>query len=279
MKRLLAIALVLSLLLIGCNKPGSGETQSTLSTEPQVATQPITEPVTEPSLPSSDNSISVYLLERVEYLHEDSVAFTCTYTYDNCGNVLTAIQQTAEGEIQCTTYYEEQDEKGMPHKIREVWDVGNATPRILTYLEDGKIESELYEGQNNSGWWYDYDEQGNLSQMRLYFENSPDITVYCEYENGILSKLYCKSIHDDPVYEAELKDGRILKKTYYDNITYSYLYEYDENGNLASKRYENAETQRAVARYIYTEVQISSELAPFALAQQQFLLGMMKGEP
>ena len=292
MKRIFLLVLAVSLLLIGCGRKQVDETTPILST------QATTEASTEPTLPfpAPDGAFTVYLLERVEYLDGEEVAFTTTYTYDECGNVLTAVQKTAAGEVQCTTYYEEQDENGMPHKIREVWDAGNSTPRVLTYLEDGRIESELYEGHDNSGWWYEYDEQGNLSQMRLYYENSLDLTVFCEYEGEIkatgtdrygntvyaprtLSAVYCESGNGIPYYDTELLGGKILKKDYHVNAGYSYTYEYDENGNLTAKSYQDAEAQWTVTRYVYTEAEISGGITQYVMAQHEFLMGFFKGDP
>lgn len=282
MKRLLSLALVACLLLCGCQTEGepaqTTQPGTTAGTDPAVmttdpapeATDPTveaTEPVpTEPVLPET---VTVYLLEGTMLYDSGRTA----YEYDEDYNIDLSQTYTVEDELMYTTYYENKDENGMAGCVRNAWISGDSDSMLLKHFADGKLEEELYEGSNYSGYQYAYDQKGDLVEKREYWDGILTSTVRYEYEGEELVRLYCEDVEGNHIYDCRVEDGRVIEKVCYSDAgSYSYGYEYDENGNRIKETFTyEGETTPSVT-YTYKAVEVDASRACYLLEQQKYLL-------
>ena len=265
MKRLIALALLCCLLLCACGKPEAPTVPAT-----EAPTEAPTEETTEAS---QTGPVTVYLLTEV-FFYDSGYN---QYRYDDDHNINTCGVFDMENQPIYDTFFEEKDANGMAKEVRVMWT--DATPgdtRLLTYSEDGKLQEELIAGSNFTGSQYVYDDDGNRIEKRDYYEGILEATVYCEYEAGVLTAAYSEDAQGNKVYECRIENGRILEKVFYDyESEYGYLYEYDDNGNMIGSTYYFEGESHPAGQYLYAAVEVDAQRAPYLLAQQAYLLGII----
>ena len=274
MKRIVLIALALCLIMLcGCQ-----ETAPTATTQPaapsqaattaptEAATVPTTVPVTEPTQPEM---VTVYLLEEV-------IAFDngyTTYEYDDAYNIDLTQTYSLEKELIYTTYYENKDDNGMAGCVRNAYPSGGSDSILLKHFADGKLEEELYEGSNYSGYQYAYDQKGDITEKREYWDGLLTSTIYYQYEGETLVNVYCEDVAGTRIFDCEVVDGRIVEKTCYNgDTTYGYTYEYDENGNVAKSSFLCEGELSPSDSYTYKAVEVEADRAGYLLEQQKYLI-------
>lgn len=289
MKRLIAFALLCCLLLCGCDTPDAAK-EPNPQTEPatEAATQPVTEPVTEstptpqepivvptepldsPTEPPKTDAkkVTVYLLKNVTYFDSGSVA----YHYDENHNIDSYTMYTIENTTMYETFFEEKDANGMACVVRSQWpeDIGNET-RNLTYSEDGKLTEELIADSNFSGFQYAYDQAGNRTEKREYYDGILQSAVYYEYDGKLLTAAYCEDNAGNKVFECRIENGLIVEKAY-SGEGYGYRYEYDKDNNLIEiSFYQDGETIPG-DQYFYEAVEVDGSRAQYLQEQQNYLI-------
>lgn len=269
MKRFLSFVLLTCLLLSGCKTMDAAPASEVVPTETQAAAVPTqqTAPVqTQPEM------VTVYLLEKA-VLSENGYT---EYFYDEHYNIDYYRVYTIEDTPLYTAYFEEKDSNGMAGRYRTEWmmaDLGET--HTLTYHADGKLAEEQIVGDNYSGCQYDYDEKGNISQKREYHEGNLQSVADYEYSEDTLVSIYCQDAKRDKVYACIVEDGRIVEKVIgYTNEGYSYLYDYDEHGNLvlATLRYGGKEAP--AEEYFYRAVEVEVDRLPYLQSQQSYILAI-----
>lgn len=279
MKRIMSVFLVLCLLLCGCQaqapestEPATAaptqaptETPDTGVSEPPIeeTTVAATEPATEPV--ASADKVMVYLVERTDYYDSGYV----TYNYDEDYNIVSYDVFTIENDLMYSTVFSEHDAHGMPCKYTQYED--NWT---IVWFEDGKIKEEQIE-DNYSGYQYAYDQKGDLIEKRGYYEGILQDTVCYEYNGEELFRVYCVDPEGNHTYDCRVENGVIIEKVYYDPAaSYSYFYEYDENGNWIAESflYDGELTPSSVHSYVAVEV--DADRATYLLEQQKYIVSI-----
>ena len=287
MKRILPVFLALCLLFCGCQpqapestEPATEPTQAPTepATEPTQApteppdtggnetpieetTAPITESATEPAEPQ--DKVTVYLVERTAFYDSGYV----TYNYDENFNIVSYDVYSIENELMYSTVFSEHNTHGMPCKFSQHG--GNWT---IAWFEDGKIKEEQEE-DNYSGYQYEYDQKGDIIEKRGYYEGILQDTVYYEYNGDELFRVYCEDVEGNHTYDCRVENGVIIEKVYYDPAaSYSYFYEYDENGNWIAESflYDGELTPSSVHSYVAVEV--DADRATYLLEQQKYIV-------
>lgn len=240
-------------------------------TEPTEAPTEPTEPVTEPSYTEGE-TVTVYLVKKVSYFDAGYVE----YHYDEDYNIDSSTTFSIENEALYETFFEEKDANGMACQIRVQWpdDLGSES-RSLKYSADGKLQEELYVGSNYTGCQYAYDQAGNRTEKREYYDGILEVAVYYEYENGKLIAVQSEDISGDTVAEYRVENGLIIEETFYDSDTkYGYRYEYDENNNLIATTYAFDGEGMPGDHYVYEAVEVDAARAPYLLEQQRYLVSI-----
>lgn len=277
MKRILAILLLSCLLLnTGCccivegkKEPAEGPNITEFVDAPeQVESVPATEPDAEPE----PEMVTVYLIDEIVMADNGSLFFE----YDEAGNVKFEKLRSIEGDHYYTRYYEDPDENGMPRKIRTEWIEYDTYSTTLSYFADGKIEEEMSDEEEYTGYQYSYDLKGDLVEKREYYEGILQNIVICEYDGEELTAVYCEDANGTPVYEAKLENGRIVEIFSLDpDYPSAYIYAYDENGNLLSQEYMADGMRMVVSMYSYKTIEVDYDRAQYLLKQQNYILSVL----
>lgn len=277
MKRMFAFAVLLCLMLCGCitetADPAAPDTEPTAnSTVAPTQTTPTTIPQS-PASPESE-TVTVYLLEKSAIY--DS-GFT-EYEYDEQHNIVSYRVFTIENELMYTSRFEDLDENGMATTFRTVWNDGAyGDTYTLTYFADGKLKEEQLVDFNYTGYQYDYNEKGDVTEKREYYDGILQSTVYYVYEDGALTAVYKETPHGDRLFDGRAENGLITQIDHYqDGMEYRYLYEYDENGNLVSSDMMLEGEEIPCETYSYKAVEVDASRAAYLTAQQQYLVSVVK---
>lgn len=290
MKRIiLAFTLLACLLFAGCGKTDGGKTESNVTTQSKTSTQTESESTTTnttdktkastqkktkattKTTQSQPETVTVYLLKKTFLCDNGPTKFY----YDKNHNISYYNCMTMEGSTRYNRYFEEQDANGMPCKIRTEWPGGDTYSSTLTYFADGKIESEMEDGSNFTGYQYAYDQKGDLIEKREYYDGILQTSVIFKYDGEKLKDVYCENAEGELIYDCVLKNGRIMSENHYDAAyAYGYTYKYDKNGNLISKSIVmDGETQPLV-EYSYKAVKVDYDRACYLQQQQKYLLSI-----
>lgn len=300
MKRTLLAGLALCLLLCGCDSGtktsenptrepthASTEAPANKATEPSIeetttpATEPITEPATEPTTEpatepatepvASADKVTVYLVERTDYYDSGR----CEYYYDDNYNIISNQVYTLENELMYTSIFEDPDENGMPRRLYTLWsDNTMGDDWVISWFQDGKIK-EMQLKDSFTGYQYEYDQKGDVIEKRSYYEGILEDRVCYEYNGSELWRVYSEDIEGNHIYDCRIEDGVIIEKAFLDpEASYSYFYEYDENGNwiIESFLFDGELSPASVHSYIAVEV--DADRAPYLLEQQKYLLSI-----
>ncbi|MBR5135073.1 MAG: hypothetical protein IKV35_05695 [Clostridia bacterium] len=279
MKRFLASALILGLLLVGCGKTtdapptsSSDATESTVSTTTTQTTVTTTTTATAPSDPVEQTTVTVYILDRTVIYDSGFIE----YAYDPRGNLDHYTVMSIENEIIYTCRFENRDENGMPQKIRNEWDDGTSDSSTVTYSSDGKPQEILIDGSQFGGYQYAYDQAGNMIEKRCYDEGILVSAVYYQYQNGVLTQMYGEDVFSETQFECVIKNGRVTEKVFRDaDGEYRYVYDYDDNGNIISERMIWDGETIPVEQYYYRAIEVDAASAPYAIAQQRYLISIL----
>lgn len=290
MKRLIAFAVLVCLLLCGCGKTAPDPTQPALQTQPsqapsvqttaapqetipetQAPTEPPAEPTAEPTQPAPE-MVTVYLLTNVTVYDSGSTQ----YHYDENYNITSYEVLTIENTLMYEVFFELQNENGMACAVRAQWpeDTGSEI-RYLTYTKDGKLSEEQIAGSNYTGYQYAYDAHGNRTEKREYYDGILQSVVYYEYTGTTLDAAWCQDNAGTVIFECRIDNGRILEKNYYDSsVRYGYRYDYDENNNPYSSTFYYDGENLPGERFFYQAVEVTAERAKYLLEQQRYLLSI-----
>lgn len=279
MKRLTVFAVLICLLLCGCGKfftppteiaaqlqPATGATIESTST-----TQAPTEVSTAPTEPKAEK-VTVYLLTEVTFFDSGSTE----YYYDENYNIDSYKVFTIENTIMYEAFFEEKDTNGMPCVIRTQWPEESGDEiRNLTYFEDGKLKEEQTSDSNYSGYQYAYDQKGDRTEKREYYDGILQSVVYYEYDGELLSAAYCEDNAGNKVFECRIENGLITEKIFFDSDSeYGYRYEYDENNNLVQTTFYYDGESIPGDQYFYKAVEVDAERAHYLREQQKYLISI-----
>ena len=288
MKRILALALLVSLLLCACGeKPVAptqpetqpAQTQTTAATEAtteaptQAPTQAPTEPsVEETTAPAKVEKVTVYLLEKSFLCDSGSTE----YSYDENGNIISCKIYTMENDLMYTTYFEEPDANGMAGVRRDAWGDGADQCRTLVWEADGKLKEEQFDTAF-SGYQYEYDESGHITEKREYYEGILVSVVYYTYTDGVLSAVHNEDPQGVKQYDCRVENGKILEKTHYTSegtVDFSYSYEYDKKGRLVASTFTSEGATEPSETFQYRKMQVDPARVPYLMSQQNYLLSI-----
>lgn len=276
MKRILVIGLAVCMLFCGCELADSEEKESRRSSsrKPKETTDiielpiegttaPETEPATEPSDPQE--KVTVYLVERTDYYDSGYVA----YSYDENYNIVSYDVYTIENDLMYSTVFTEHNTYGMPCKYSQ-----HGENWTLSWFEDGKI-NEAQEGSGFSGYQYEYDMKGDITEKRGYYEGILVDTVYYEYNGEELIRVYCVDSTGEQTYECKIENGIIVEKTFSETAgDIVYYYEYDANGYLIEENSLLEGEMMPVQIHTYKAVEVDADRAMYLLEQQKYLLSI-----
>jgi hypothetical protein len=300
MKRLIIFALLACLLLCGCEPAAPAQTEPTTvptteTTPPttEETTPPTTEETTPPTTeetvpptteettppteeptkatepaPTEPAKVTVYLIEKVVYPDSGHRQ----YYYDENYNIDYYKGITIEGDLWYTSYFDELDSNGMATRLTTDWNGGVYDSRTLTYTEDGKLTEELFDSSNFSGYQYSYDDQGRLTEKWEYESGMLRLVTHFTYTYDRLSGVRTEDPYGNVTSECSIENGRIMEQYFYVDYSYSYVYEYDEHGNLISEVLIMDGEQYPSATYYYKAVEVDSDRVPYLLSQQEYLV-------
>ena len=175
------------------------------------------------------------LLERVYYMPDGTVGYSCRYEYDADGNVV---------------YYAETDEDGEQTAERYVYDRDGNLTLYESLLADGTCEwKEEYRYENgehlSTVWTYPEEDGMEITQIS-YYENDLE-TVWYYYENDELTYMEAYTYDDNgnPLLTVSTpSDGEVW--------TTEYVNSYDSLGRLAKvEEYEDGERLQYSTVYEY----------------------------
>lgn len=259
MKRLIALVLLCCLLLCACG-------QFTTPTEPATESIPVTQAQTQPEA----KKVTLYLLTKVTYFDSGSVE----YHYDENHNIDSYTVFDIENTAIYQVFFEEKDANGMACVIRSQWP-GESDNEIrnLTYFENGKLKQEQIAGSNYSSYQYEYDQTGNRTETREYYDGILQSVVFYTYDGELLTAAYCEDSTGNKVFECRVVDGLVMEKIFlgYDS-EYGYRYEYDEKNNLIQTTVYMEGENLPGDQYVYAAVEVDADRARYLLEQQKYLI-------
>ncbi len=281
MKRILLIVIAICVLFSGCRlsfslteptdppaaAPTSKVTEATTEAATEPATTPSTELTTEATEPKQE-TVTIYLLEKTHYYDSGYVE----YTYDENYNLVSYQVYTLEKTLMYTTIFEAPDANGMPCTSQTQWPDGSKDDWVLEWFQDGKIkESTLVD--SFTGWQYEYDNAGNRTEKRAYYDGELESATYYVYDGSALSQVYTENGQGDRIYDCRLENGIITEKKYSQaDGGYIYYYEYDENGNLVNETALCEGEMIPIQSHTYKAVEVAADRAAYLLAQQDYIL-------
>jgi len=288
MKRILAIILAMGLLLCGCSlldpadkesKPkhswiptGFPTTSTTAATaEPTTAATTAAPTAATTAAPTQPGTVTVYLLTESFFCDNGRSEFF----YDANYNIDTRKDYDIENNYLGCVNYIEKDQNGMPCMIWEETRTENVYN--LTYFEDGKLKEELLNvnESNFTGWQYEYDQMGNMTEKREYYEGILQSTLLFEYNGDELIRAYCQDPQENHLYDCRVENGVIIEKVVYSTESMegcSYRYEYDGNGNLTAEYFLFDGELMPNMTYSYKAVEVDAHRAGYLKYQQAYLL-------
>lgn len=276
MKRILMVMLVSCLLLCGCRSAAPETTEPAPAPETTDATTEVTtEATTEATQPQAAR-VTVYLLECA-YMTDSG---RMEYHYDEHYNIDYYEVFDMENNLLFTTRFDEKDENGMAGYVWSDWGDGSGEGMYWTYFADGKPKEALYEVSNFSGYQYEYDLKGDITEQREYWEGILQSVVYYEYEGEQLSRVYCEDAQGARLYDCHVENGRIAEKHCYAqegdySYSYTYIYTYDENGNLALVEFLYEGERSPSDAYTYKAVEVDADRAGYLINQQKYQLSII----
>ena len=274
MKRLLIAVLVICLLLCGCQIviPNSTKSPPPVPTEEQIID--ITEPPIDATSPiqSSTEKVTVYLVEETIYADSGYVK----YSYDENCNIKSYTVFTIENDLMYTCFFDNPDVNGMPCNSYIQWSEDDFGENwTLTWFLDGKIK-EAQEGSGFSGYQYEYDLKGDITEKRGYYEGMLVDTVYYEYDGSDLCRVYCEDAEGERSYECRVENGFIVAKEFSEAAgDIVYYYEYDENGYLIVENSLIEGENIPIQSHTYKTVEVDADRAMYLLEQQKYLLSII----
>lgn len=282
MKKVLVFAVLISLLLCGCeiniNIPPAATTAPAQQTQPlqptestEVATEPAetAAPTVEATMPVGDETVTVYLLDKTVLY--DSGNTQCQY--DEHYNIDSITTNNIENNLMFTKTFAQKDANGMPGKYTLLWTgESDGVENLLSWTADGKLLEAQLESYY-SGLQFDYDKMGNMVQKREYYEGILQSATRYEYEGTTLIAVYGEDPEGNKLFECKVENGRVVEKLCLDAPDpYGYRYKYDGNNNLVESTFFSEGEEIPNMQYTYFAVEVTAERARFLQAQQKFLL-------
>ena len=279
MKRWITLGMLVCLLLCGCQDPVPVQTEPpTTAAATAAPTTPLeTQPTQAPTVPETEAPTAPVELVTI-YIVDKTVAADVSqtqYFYDENYNIVSSQVHSIENELLYTTYFEEQDENGMFGQSREVWE-GSEYIHTFTWFQDGKIREELYT-PGYSGFRYEYDMWGNVTEREEYYDDYPQPCLYYQYEEAVLTGAYCMDEEGRLYYECWAENGRLTgKQCYYEDGSKACAHEftYDENGNLYQEFWTDEYATSLDQTHYYRAVEVDARRVPYIMEQQKHLLSV-----
>lgn len=255
------------LLLSGCDIAFSGEISAEKHEKKPEKEQedPTTEPATDPVQPEK---VTVYLVESTAFFDSGSVE----YVYDADFNILSYQVLTLDKDVMYSAAFDEQDANGMPRSFKTQWPEGYGNEEwTLSWFQDGKIQEAQMSG-NFTGYQYAYDEKGDVTEKRSYYQGILEGVTRYEYDGEALIRVYHEDPQGEHVFDCRVENGIIEKSFSQSAGGYAYFYEYDANGNLVKETGLVEGETVPIQSHAYKAVEVEPERVPFLLAQQKYLL-------
>lgn len=256
------------LLLSGCDITFSGEI-SAEKHEKKHEKKPEKEqedPTTEPVQPEK---VTVYLVESTAFYDSGSVE----YVYDADFNILSYQVLTLDKDVMYSAAFDERDANGMPGSFKTQWPGGYGDEEwALSWFQDGKLQEAQMNG-NFTGYQYAYDEKGDVTEKRTYYQGILEGVTRYEYDGEELIRVYHEDPQGEHVFDCRVENGIIVEKSFSQSAGgYAYFYEYDANGNLVKETGLVEGETLPIQSHAYKAVEVEPERVPFLLAQQKYLL-------
>ena len=247
MKKYIAIMTLICMLLCGCSK---GDDNTGNPTFPQ-NTRPHPEKLT------------VYLLEKADLADTGYI----NYQYDGKNNVTGYTVFTLEDEEMFRGEFSDFDANGMARSYQ-----AHGERYTVSYYTNGKLQQMQIEDSGFSGNRWVYNDNGELTERQEYYRDELTSVERYVYENGVLVDAWGEDNAGNRLYECKISKGLVTEIVYADALGgETYVYEYDENGNMiAADMVVEGETV-PVARYSYRAVEVDYDRGCCLLEQQSFL--------
>lgn len=267
--RCLILCLTIScLLLSGCDIPFSGEISAEKHDKKpdKEYEDPTTESATEPAQPEK---VTVYLVESTVYPDTGSVE----YIYDADFNILSYQVLTLDKDVMYSAVFDERDANGMPRSFKTQWPENYGNEEwTLSWFQDGKIQEAQMNG-NFTGYQYAYDEKGDVTEKRGYYQGILENVTRYEYDGEELIRVYNEDAQGEHIFDCRVEHGIIIEKSFSQSAGgYAYFYEYDAKGNLVKETAIVEGETVLIQAHTYKAVEVEPERVPFLLAQQKYLL-------
>ena len=272
MKKLIAMLLSITLLVLTAGCAGGGAEPTDAGTNPQqtVGTDSTgTETPPQQTESSEPEKVTVDLMEKTvifDYGYQ-------IYSYDENHNIIGIETFSLEEDLLYKIHFNKQDANGMFCERVEEWD-GDSQISAFKWFQDGKLQEEQY-NPGYSGDQFEYDAAGRVTQMRNYYNGILNYAVHFTYNGDELQSVYCENAEGRKLYDCKIADGRITEKNHYNAegaMDYAYTYKYDNNGNLEQTRFVMDGDDSPCDTHSYRAVEVDASRAPYLIAQQQYLL-------
>ena len=216
-----------------------------------------------------DTTVTVYLLKKANMFDSGYVQ----YGYDDYGNLDYYSMYNMDRELISSSFFDDKNDNGMACKIRTEYISGDIENIILEYNEDGRIKEKKYTYAEYCGFQYEYDDKGNLTEIREYYDGILENMICYEYDNKTLKSVHCEDANGETVFDCVIENGRIIKEIHdSDSDEYSFNYKYDQNGNLIESTFEMDGEVTPSYTYEYETIEVDSESAMYIMQQQYFIL-------
>jgi antitoxin component YwqK of YwqJK toxin-antitoxin module len=155
--------------------------------------------------------------------------------------------------------------------IARSYDENNKVIR-QTYLDETG-RSVLIKGSKYAMVEYAYDEKGDVTEKRSYYQGILEGVTRYEYDGEELIRVYHEDPQGEHVFDCRVENGIIIEKSFSQSAGgYAYFYEYDANGNLVKETGLVEGETVPIQSHAYKAVEVEPERVPFLLAQQKYLL-------
>ena len=251
----------------------SSETESALDESSVIASTDVDSSDIESSESNSsdaeDTTVTVYLLKKANIFDTGYIE----YGYDDYGNLDYYSVYNMDSELISSSFFDDKNANGMSCKVRTEYMSGDIEQIILEYFEDGKIKEQKYTYADYCGFQYEYDNKGDLIEIREYYDGLLEEMVRYEYDGETLKSVYCENANGDLIYDCKIENGRIVKEIHNDSSEeYCFNYKYDENGNLIESTFEMSGEITPSYTYEYETIKVDSERAMYLYYQQNYIL-------